>query len=98
MQKKAGSPIDRSTPPSDGRDHEPMPFEEDFLRGSDNIVTQLTETLDQSPDVGQPYASQSWDTITRLAWRPAWSIRSRRGALEPLIAWWRRRRQPGSAD
>ncbi len=25
------------------------------------------------------------DPLTRLAWRPAWSIRSRRGALRPFL-------------
>ena len=25
------------------------------------------------------------DPLTRLAWRPAWSIRSRRGALAPFL-------------
>lgn len=30
------------------------------------------------------------DPLTRLAWRPAWSIRSRRGALAPLLALFRR--------
>ncbi len=30
------------------------------------------------------------DPLTRLAWRPAWSIRSRRGALAPFLALIRR--------
>ncbi|MEM9139791.1 MAG: hypothetical protein AAGB15_08150 [Pseudomonadota bacterium] len=28
-----------------------------------------------------------WDKAIRLAWRPAWSIRSRRGAGRALAAW-----------
>jgi hypothetical protein len=66
-------------------------FDQDFLRGDEEIVDQLTKTLARAPDVGQAYPDQSWDTITRLAWRPAWSIRSRRGALKPLIDWWRKK-------
>ena len=31
------------------------------------------------------------DPLTRLAWRPAWSIRSRRGALAPFRELFRRR-------
>ena len=30
------------------------------------------------------------DPLTRLAWRPAWSIRSRRGALAPFLDLFRR--------
>jgi len=26
---------------------------------------------------------------TRLAWRPAWSIRNRQGTIALLLAWWR---------
>ena len=31
-----------------------------------------------------------WDKATRLAWRPAWAIRSRRGAWSALKALFRR--------
>jgi hypothetical protein len=31
------------------------------------------------------------DPLTRLAWRPAWSIRSRRGALAPFLDLFRRK-------
>lgn len=30
------------------------------------------------------------DPVTRLAWRPAWSIRSRRGAWRPFLDLFRR--------
>jgi hypothetical protein len=30
--------------------------------------------------------------VVALAWRPAWSIRSRAGCLAPLFAWWASRR------
>ena len=26
-----------------------------------------------------------WNKVTRLGWRPAWAIRSRRGALTPFV-------------
>lgn len=32
-----------------------------------------------------------WDKVTRLAWRPAWAIRSRRGAWATLREMFRRR-------
>lgn len=31
-----------------------------------------------------------WDKVIALAWRPAWSIRSRRGVISLLAACWRR--------
>lgn len=68
------------------------PQDEDFLRGSEAIVEKLTRALDNPPDVGQSHRPESWDTFTKLAWRPAWAIRSRRGSLAPLIEWWRQRR------
>ena len=64
---------------------------DDFLRG-DAVPVALARVLTDPPDVGQSHQPESWDTFTRLAWRPAWSIRSRRGALAPLIQWWRSRR------
>lgn len=33
-----------------------------------------------------------WDKVTKLGWRPAWAIRSRRGALAPFLDLFRRRR------
>jgi hypothetical protein len=36
-------------------------------------------------------SDHDWRQITRLAWVPAWRIRSRRGTLSLLLAWWRRR-------
>lgn len=33
-----------------------------------------------------------WEKVARLAWRPAWSIRSRRGSVAPFVdmisCWW----------
>ncbi|MEL6997239.1 MAG: hypothetical protein AAFP68_03180 [Pseudomonadota bacterium] len=42
------------------------------------------------PDRQRPFATPAdtdgkldWDKVTRLGWRPAWAIRSRRGAWAP---------------
>jgi len=37
-------------------------------------------------------SDEQWRQVLRLAWRPAWSIRSRKGCLAPLIRWWKERR------
>jgi hypothetical protein len=34
-------------------------------------------------------AAGDWEHVLRLAWRPAWSMRSRKGCLAPLADWWR---------
>lgn len=46
---------------------------------------------DKVPPLGTRVAD--WDAVTRLAWRPAWHIRSRRGTLALLISCWRNRRR-----
>ncbi|MGI9433591.1 MAG: hypothetical protein ACR2Q4_01970 [Geminicoccaceae bacterium] len=33
--------------------------------------------------------------VAALAWRPAWSIRSRQGTFSLLVNWWRVRRMTG---
>lgn len=60
---------------------------------------QSLEGLDPDPpDRARPHGtladtdgSLDWDKVTRLAWRPAWAIRSRRGALAAVMAFFRRR-------
>ena len=32
-------------------------------------------------------AAKDWYGIIKLAWRPAWSMHSRKGGLAPFIAW-----------
>ena len=50
-------------------------------------VTEVRRALDLwAKRAAQP----GEDPLTRLAWRPAWSIRSRRGALAPFLALFRR--------
>lgn len=49
------------------------------------------------PDRARPHGTIAdtdgrldWDKATRLAWRPAWAIRSRRGAWKALRALFRK--------
>ncbi len=42
-------------------------------------------------------AEKQWQAIVKLAWRPAWSMRSRRGCFAPFIAWWRQQRDKRAA-
>ncbi len=58
-------------------------------------------SLDRSPHLNQAQIQQRLeeletatgqrriDLMTELAWRPAWAIRSRRGALSALAQWWK---------
>lgn len=39
-------------------------------------------------------SDDDWQEMTRLAWRPAWGIRSRQGAISLLLAWFRKKSQP----
>ncbi|WP_417512933.1 hypothetical protein [Minwuia sp.] len=46
----------------------------------------------EKPDDPDIYATPAdtdgvldWTKVTRLAWRPAWSIRSRKGSLAPFL-------------
>ncbi|MBX2886950.1 MAG: hypothetical protein KTR32_43785 [Granulosicoccus sp.] len=43
-----------------------------------------TEVRDMVDDLESQEGEARADTITRLAWRPAWAIRSRRGSLQVL--------------
>ncbi|MEM7508292.1 MAG: hypothetical protein AAF415_16280 [Pseudomonadota bacterium] len=36
-------------------------------------------------DLALPDAEIEWDDVCRLAWRPAWSIRSRKDSLAPFL-------------
>jgi hypothetical protein len=40
---------------------------------------------------GDVVADEQWREVLRLAWRPAWAIRSRKGCLAPFIRWWKER-------
>ena len=37
---------------------------------------------------------EQWRQVLRVAWRPAWQIRSRKGCLAPFVRWWKERRHP----
>lgn len=60
----------------------------DFLRGDEIIVEKAARAVVDAPDVHQSHSDESWDTINGLAWRPAWSIRSRRGVGRFIRQWW----------
>ncbi len=49
------------------------------------IVRKMVANLDHT-------GAERQDTITRLAWRPAWAIRSRRGTLRVLRDMFRTRK------
>ncbi len=40
----------------------------------------------------KPPSEHELQTRTRLAWRPAWSIRNRQGSVALIVAWWRHKR------
>jgi hypothetical protein len=58
---------------------------DDFVRGADNVGAELARLHDGKADVSQKSSDAHLKSFAHLAWRPAWSIRSRRGALRPLI-------------
>ena len=63
-----------------------------FFRDPETIATRLTRLQHEVPELNQPHSDYHWETFTGLAWRPAWSIRSRSGCLAPILDWWRTHR------
>ncbi len=60
-----------------------------FLRDRQTIAHRVAAAnRDVSEDPTEPRSEQTWETISAMAWRPAWSIRSRRGSLRALMDWW----------
>lgn len=51
------------------------------------IPTRYEEALAKTPAgaAGDAPPELDWNMVTALAWRPAWSIRSRRGSLAPFL-------------
>ncbi|MEM8793334.1 MAG: hypothetical protein AAGE80_17055 [Pseudomonadota bacterium] len=45
------------------------------------------EVAEVLPRVAADTVPEGEDAFTRLAWRPAWSIRSRRGAFRAFCDW-----------
>lgn len=58
---------------------------DDFIRGADKVGEELARVHDGQADVSVKSPDTHLKSYAHLAWRPAWSIRSRRGALRPLI-------------
>ena len=52
---------------------------------SDVEVQRALAQLEEATQLGDTDPGSNGDPLTRLAWRPAWSIRSRRGALKPFL-------------
>jgi len=48
-------------------------------------------TLARESEVDGVPVPENWEQVIEMAWRPAWSIRSRKGCLAPFITWWKRR-------
>ncbi|MGB7304546.1 MAG: hypothetical protein WBD13_09735 [Burkholderiaceae bacterium] len=63
-----------------------------FVRGADSVARALVKLHDGQADVSRETPQEQWRRVTELAWRPAWSIRSRRGSLRPLLHWLREKR------
>ena len=64
-----------------------------FFRQKDTIARRVAAANREVQDDPEAKRSeQSWETISGMAWRPAWSIRSRRGTWRVLRDWWRERK------
>ena len=50
-------------------------------------------TLGKESETNEVPLPENWEQILGKAWRPAWSIRSRKGCLAPFIAWWKQRKK-----
>lgn len=59
-------------------------------RGPQSATLSPAETRRALDLLARRAAPPGEDPLTRLAWRPAWSIRSRRGALAPFLDLFRR--------
>ncbi|MGD2139446.1 MAG: hypothetical protein PVH25_03545 [Burkholderiales bacterium] len=55
----------------------------------------MIETNGEPVRAGEVDAQRQWEQVLKMAWRPAWSIRSRKGCLAPLIDWWKARGRRG---
>ncbi|MGH1357342.1 MAG: hypothetical protein ACRBC3_01125 [Burkholderiaceae bacterium] len=63
-----------------------------FYRDRETIARHVAAAnKDVSNDPTAKRSEQTWETISAMAWRPAWSIRSRKGTLSVLLEWWKNR-------
>lgn len=64
-----------------------------FYRDRDAVAKGAAQVNREGANkLGEPLSEEAWLAINHLSWRPAWSIRSRRGTLRLLLQWWRSRR------
>lgn len=76
-----------TTEPNNGSGNPDQRKPDDFVRGADAVAQTLVRLHDGNADVGRKTPPEQLRRVTELAWRPAWSIRSRRGSVRPLIDW-----------
>lgn len=63
-----------------------------FFREPNTIARRVAAAnRDVSSDPTEKRSDETWETISGMAWRPAWSIRSRQGTLRVLLDWWKNR-------
>jgi len=61
-----------------------------FYRGQRTIAAKVARANQETAQkLNERCSEETSESITALAWRPAWSIRSRRGSLKALTDWWR---------
>ena len=65
------------------------------LQSTKGLSPDRPETARPNGTIADTDGKLDWDKVTRLAWRPAWAIRSRRGALAVIWLMFRRGRKAG---
>ena len=63
------------------------------LQSTKGLSPDPPETARPNGTLADTDGALDWDKVTRLAWRPAWAIRSRRGALAVIWSMFRRGRK-----
>ena len=66
------------------------------LHSLNGLEPDPPETAREHGTLADTDGELDWDKVTRLAWRPAWAIRSRRGAWSAVKALFRRDGQGGA--
>lgn len=69
------------------REPEMTPFP---LQSTSDLTPDPPESARPNGTLADTDGELDWEKVTRLAWRPAWAIRSRRGALATIRAMLRR--------
>lgn len=80
--------------PSNGQAKQPGLHHECLNMNMDDKIPDMENAgmeNDPANDSKSPPAADL-EHILKMAWRPAWSMRSRRGSLAPFIDWWKHRK------